>query len=126
MKKILLYPFMIVFFVTTVSVLRAAETRISAFCGAASKPAMEEAAEIFEEKTGIKVDLHFSGSGTTLSQTKISRRGDLYIPGTPDYMVRTERKLARSCRTPIRRKAIFSRNAFRALHSRRTYFPKEP
>jgi molybdate transport system substrate-binding protein len=91
MKKILLYPFVIVFFVTTVSVLRAAETRITAFCGAASKPAMEEAAEIFEEKTGIKVDLHFSGSGTMLSQMKISRRGDLYIPGTPDYMVKAER-----------------------------------
>lgn len=91
MKKILLCPFMIVFFVTTVSVLRAAENRISAFCGAASKPAMEEAAEVFEEKTGIKVDLHFSGSGTMLSQMKISRRGDLYIPGTPDYMVRAER-----------------------------------
>ncbi|KXB02353.1 hypothetical protein AKJ44_00755, partial [candidate division MSBL1 archaeon SCGC-AAA261F17] len=33
-------------------------------------------------------ELHFSGSGTMLSQMKMSRSGDLYIPGSPDYMVR--------------------------------------
>jgi molybdate transport system substrate-binding protein len=64
----------------------AAEKRITAFCGSASKPALEEAATQFEQKTGIRVDLHFSGSGTMLSQMKIARRGDLYIPGSPDYM----------------------------------------
>jgi len=64
---------------------------ITAFCGSASKPAMEEAAQAFEEKTGIKVYLNFSGSGTMLSQMKISKSGDLYIPGSPDYMVMAER-----------------------------------
>jgi molybdate transport system substrate-binding protein len=64
----------------------AAERRITAFCGSASKPAMEEAASRFEQETGIHVDLHFSGSGTVLSQLKMARRGDLYIPGSPDYM----------------------------------------
>jgi len=63
---------------------------ITAFCGSASKPAMEEAAKTFEEKTGVKVYLKFSGSGTMLSQMKISRSGDLYIPGSPDYMVMAE------------------------------------
>ena len=72
--------------------LWAAEKRITAFCGSASKPAMEEAAGAFEEKTGIRVDLHFSGSGTMLSQMKMSRRGDLYIPGSPDYMAKAERE----------------------------------
>ena len=59
---------------------------ITAFCGSASKPAMEEAAKVFEQKTGIKVYLNFSGSGTMLSQMKVSQSGDLYIPGSPDYM----------------------------------------
>jgi len=63
---------------------------ITAFCGSASKPAIEEAAKVFEEGTGIKVYLNFSGSGTMLSQMKISRSGDLYIPGSPDYMVMAE------------------------------------
>ena len=64
---------------------------ITAFCGSASKPAMEEAAQVFEKETGIKVYLNFSGSGTMLSQMKISKSGDLYIPGSPDYMAMAER-----------------------------------
>ncbi|MBN1253740.1 MAG: molybdate ABC transporter substrate-binding protein [Deltaproteobacteria bacterium] len=64
----------------------ATERIITAFCGSASKPAMEEAAAQFEHETAIRVDLHFSGSGTVLSQMKMARRGDLYIPGSPDYM----------------------------------------
>lgn len=67
-----------------------AEKTITAFCGSASKPAMEEAAAAFEAETGIKVYLNFSGSGTMLSQMKISKTGDLYIPGSPDYMVIAE------------------------------------
>ena len=63
---------------------------ITAFCGSASKPAMEEAAKVFEEKTGIKVYLNFGGSGAVLSQMKLSRSGDLYIPGSPDYMAMAE------------------------------------
>ena len=59
---------------------------IMAFCGSASKPAIEEAAKTFEEKTSIKVELQFSGSGNMLSQMKLSKQGDLYIPGSPDYM----------------------------------------
>ena len=92
MKKILLYSFIVAFSITSAGHLMAAQKRIAAFCGAASKPAMEEAARVFEKRTGIKVDLCFSGSGIMLSQMKMSRRGDLYIPGTPDYMVKAERE----------------------------------
>ncbi|KXA89570.1 hypothetical protein AKJ62_02850 [candidate division MSBL1 archaeon SCGC-AAA259D14] len=62
--------------------------KIVAFCGSAGKPALEAAAEKYEEKTGIKVELNFGGSGTMLSKMKMSKKGDLYIPGSPDYMVR--------------------------------------
>ena len=64
---------------------------ITAFCGSASKPAMEEVAQAFTEKTGIKVYLTLGGSGTVLSQMKIAKEGDLYIPGSPDYMLIAER-----------------------------------
>jgi len=47
---------------------------------------MKEAAKLFEKETGVGVTLHFSGSGTMLSQMKMSRRGDVYIPGSQDYM----------------------------------------
>jgi len=65
--------------------------RLQAFCGAASKPALEECAAAFEKKTGIGVDLQFGGSGAMLSALKMSGRGDLYIPGSPDYMLMAER-----------------------------------
>ena len=71
---------------------RGEQKTITAFCGSASMPAMKEAARVFEEKTGIKVYLNFGGSGIMLSQMKLSRSGDLYIPGSPDFMVVAERE----------------------------------
>jgi len=92
MKKVLFCFGITICSLTFIGSLWAAEKRIAAFCGSASKPAIEEAAAAFKEKTGIKVDLRFSGSGTMLSQMKMARRGDLYIPGTPDYMLKAERQ----------------------------------
>ncbi len=60
--------------------------KIFAFCGAASTPVLEESAQAYEEKTGTKVELTFGGSGTVLSSMEISKMGDLFIPGSPDYM----------------------------------------
>jgi molybdate transport system substrate-binding protein len=65
---------------------------LTAFVGSASKPPVEEAARAFQEKTGIEVYLTFGGSGSLLSQIELSKSGDLYIPGSPDYMVKAERQ----------------------------------
>lgn len=65
---------------------------ITAFVGSASKPPVEEAAQAFKEKTGIQVYLNFGGSGTMLSQIELSQSGDLYIPGSPDYIAKAEQK----------------------------------
>jgi molybdate transport system substrate-binding protein len=90
--KIIFLLFLIGFTLTSGGEVSAVEKQIMAFCGSASKPAIEEACRVFKKNTGIKVDLHFSGSGTMLSQMKMSRRGDLYIPGSPDYMLKAERQ----------------------------------
>ena len=87
MRKLLVVVFIAVaVLITTVGCAGQEVKSITIFCGTASKPAMEEAAQVFEEETGITVYLNFSGSGTMLSQMKISESGDLYIPGSPDYM----------------------------------------
>jgi len=62
------------------------------FVGSASKPATEEAATAFEDKTGCRVLLHFGGSGAMLSQMKLTRRGDLYFPGSSDFMELAKRE----------------------------------
>jgi len=62
------------------------------FAGSASKPALDEAAETFEKKTGTRVFLTYGGSGTVLSQMELSQTGDIYIPGSPDYLAKSDNK----------------------------------
>jgi molybdate transport system substrate-binding protein len=64
---------------------------ISVFAGSASKPALDEAAGIFGKQTGAKVYLTYGGSGTVLSQMELSKTGDVYIPGSPDFLVKAEK-----------------------------------
>ena len=56
------------------------------YVGAAGKPPVEEAARIFEKKTGVGVDLNIGGSGVVLSQLKLTKKGDIYFPGSSDFM----------------------------------------
>jgi molybdate transport system substrate-binding protein len=56
------------------------------FAGAATVPPTTEAARAFERKTGVRVDVVFGGSGYVLSQMKLAKRGDLFFPGSSDYM----------------------------------------
>ena len=65
---------------------------ITVFCGSANKPAMEEIAALFEQERGIRVNMIFGGSGTLLSQIKLSKQGEIYLPGSPDYIIIAERK----------------------------------
>jgi len=61
------------------------------YAGAASKPPTEEAARAYEQKTGVKVDVIFGGSGYVLAQMKLAKQGDLYFPGSSDYMEKAKR-----------------------------------
>ncbi len=61
------------------------------FAGAASKPPTEEAAKLYEQKTGVTVELVFGGSGSVLSQMKLAKQGDIYFPGSSDYMEKAKR-----------------------------------
>lgn len=62
------------------------------FAGAASKPPLEESKKAFERKTGVKVDLVLGGSGYVLSQSIIGKQGDIYFPGSSDYMELAKKK----------------------------------
>jgi len=64
----------------------AAAASLLIFAGAATVPPTREAASAFEQKTGVKVDLVFGGSGHVLAQMKLAKQGDLYFPGSSDYM----------------------------------------
>ena len=85
MKKIFFLVPIILIFVATQNGFPSSK-RILIFAGAASKPATEEVIKIFQEKFGIPVDVTFGGSGFVLSQMKLARKGDLYFPGSSDFM----------------------------------------
>lgn len=78
--------------ISFVDVLPSYGGELFVFAGAASKPPTEEAAKAFEAKTGVKVYLTFGGSGFVLSQMQLAKKGDIYFPGSSDYMEIAKRK----------------------------------
>jgi len=62
------------------------------FAGSASKPPLDELARDFESQSGARVEITYGGSGTVLSQMILARTGDLYIPGSQDFMDTAEAK----------------------------------
>ena len=62
------------------------------FAGAASKPPTEEAFYLLTPKEGIQIRTIFGGSGFVLSQMKLSRTGDIYFPGSSDFMEKAKRE----------------------------------
>jgi molybdate transport system substrate-binding protein len=56
------------------------------YVGAASKPPVEEIVANFIRETGIPTEVVFGGSGYILSQMKLAGRGDIYFPGSSDFM----------------------------------------
>ena len=70
----------------------AASETLLVFAGAASKPPTEEVARSFGQKASIQVRLTFGGSGFVLSQMKLARMGDVYFPGSSDFMEKAKRE----------------------------------
>ena len=86
-KKIFPLIFILIFLIlAVVENAHSSSKRILVFAGAASKPATEDAVKIFQEKAGVSVDVSFGGSGFVLSQMKLTKKGDLYFPGSSDFM----------------------------------------
>jgi molybdate transport system substrate-binding protein len=63
------------------------QREVVVFAGAAAAPVYREAAILFERRYGVKVVLNLGGSGALLTALEITRSGDVYIPGSPEYLV---------------------------------------
>lgn len=79
-------------FATLFSSPALAEEKVMVFAGAASKPPTEEICNLFEQRTGVKVDVVFGGSGYVLSQMALAKQGDVYFPGSSDFMEIAKKK----------------------------------
>jgi len=65
---------------------------LTVFAGSASMPALEELAGNYEQRYGAKVDITSGGSGSVLTQFSQEQFGDVYIPGSDDFMDKAEAK----------------------------------
>lgn len=72
--------------------ISSADEGLTVFVGAASKPPAEEVIRLFKQKTGVKVDATFGGSGYVLSQMILAKKGDIYFPGSSDYMEKAKKE----------------------------------
>ena len=66
---------------------RSTQEQVVVFAGAAGAPVYDEAARLFESKYGIKVEFRLGGSGSVLSAMTIAKTGDVFIPGSPEYLL---------------------------------------
>ncbi len=60
------------------------------FAGSANRPALERIAALWEAEGGAPIETIYGGSGTVLSQLQLAGRGDVYLPGSQDFMERAE------------------------------------
>jgi molybdate transport system substrate-binding protein len=60
------------------------------YCGAGIRRAAEAAVEQFSAMTAVEIDPDYRGSETLLFAIKLSKSGDLYMPGDIDYIRRAE------------------------------------
>jgi len=56
------------------------------YCGAGIRPPVQQIAETFEREHGVKIVIDYAGSEVLLSKIKLTRQGDLYMPGDEYYV----------------------------------------
>lgn len=60
---------------------------LAIFAGTAFATPGREIIELFEEATGVKIEVQWGGSGRVLSSLKISKYGDIFLSGSHDFML---------------------------------------
>ncbi|HOK40869.1 MAG TPA: molybdate ABC transporter substrate-binding protein [bacterium] len=78
--------FLFFFFLFALCLFADNEKSIDFFCGSAVKVPMDEIILNFQRETNNKVNVIYHGSGVLLSQIELSKKGDLYLAGSPDFI----------------------------------------
>lgn len=85
-----------------------AKEPLFAYVGANLKEPVSELAQVYEQKTGVKVELTFNNSGTLINQLETMKKGDIYMPGGMPYVEKAQQKgyIAEmvgpiACHTPV-------------------------
>jgi len=63
-----------------------ADKTLFVYCGAGMREPMDEIAQVFEEKEGIRIEYTYGNSAQLLSQIELYQTGDAYMPGALPYI----------------------------------------
>ncbi|MTH45143.1 molybdate ABC transporter substrate-binding protein [Intestinirhabdus alba] len=66
--------------------LFAAAADLHLYAGAGLRAPVDEIIARFEKETGHRVTVEYGGSGQILTRVQLTRRGDLFLPGSADYV----------------------------------------
>ena len=69
-----------------------AKQNLFAYVGAGLKEPVSEIAQLYEQKTGVKVELTFNNSGVLFNQLDTMKKGDIYMPGGMDPINKAKQK----------------------------------
>jgi len=69
---------------------RKAAPKLLLYCGAGIRPPVAEMAAEFGKRHAVEVECDYAGSNILLSRLKLTRRGDLYMPGDVHYVEQAE------------------------------------
>jgi len=67
-------------------------TRLTMYCAAGVRPAVEAIARQYEDEYGVHVRLEYGGSNTLLSRIEVSQTGDIYLAADHSYTDRAREK----------------------------------
>lgn len=72
------------------------------YCGAGLNEPMDEIATAFKEKYGVTIQYNFAGSNTLLSQMELTKKGDVFMPGsTEDFDIARNKSLVNESRLVV-------------------------
>lgn len=71
---------------------KAEKEELLLYCGAGIRPPTDELVKTFERECGVKVAVDYAGSEVLLSKTKLTGRGDFYMPGDKYYVDQAARE----------------------------------
>ena len=67
---------------STTQIPQTSQESILVFAGAGLKGPLDEIGPVFTQKYGIGVQYNYGGAGTLVSQMNLTRKGDVFIPGS--------------------------------------------
>jgi molybdate transport system substrate-binding protein len=86
MDRVSKVVFLALLFFSMVSGRSWAKDQLMVFCGAAFKRPIDEIVDVFQKKNMVQIYVNYGAMPTVLTQIQLSRKGDVFISSSEDFM----------------------------------------